>query len=85
MVRQRDVEKPIGAFHLKQFMMKLQAESLPSSQPINRFELFQGREVEVDVAVVPAVASPTSAKPSTPVTKGKTCKAGEEAILEEQP
>lgn len=87
-VRQRDVEKPIGAFHLKQFMMKLQNESLPSSQPINKFESFEGREVEADALVsviAPVVsAAPPAAMKAKPAPKGHKA-TGNEALLEEQP
>lgn len=86
-VRQRDVEKPIGTFHLKQFMMKLQEESLPSSQPINKFEAFEGREIEVD-APVSSVPLPVSAAPppaSAPPKSGKVTAKGDEAVLQDQP
>lgn len=68
-VRQRDVERPIGTFGVKQFMLKLQAEALPTSQPINRFESFEGSSLELDDA--PASAASASTAPvvsSVPVT-----------------
>lgn len=85
-VRQRDVEKPIGSFPLKAFMMKLQDESLPSSQPLNKFEPFQGREVEVEVPVIvaPVVSALAPAGAKEAPTRGKAA-TGNEALLEDQP
>merc|ERR1711939_416772 len=84
-VRQRDVERPIGTFPLKQFMMRLQEESLPSSQPINKFESFQGRQVESEVAVL-AAPTVSGAAPPAAASGPKGGKAtGNEALLEGQP
>jgi len=37
-VRQRDVEKPLGMFSIEDFVAKLTSESMPTSQPLNKFE-----------------------------------------------
>lgn len=93
MVRKRDVEKPVGAFPLKQFVAMLQSESLPTSQPINKFESFEGRQIEEDVPVPVAaptvsasVPAPVKSSPKAKEVKSKEVKAsGNEAVLEEQP
>lgn len=42
-LRSRESEKPLGAFSMVDFIAKLDAEAMPSSQPLRQFEAFQGR------------------------------------------
>merc|ERR1712146_562039 len=74
-VRQRDVERPIGNFNLKQFISKLQAESLPSSQPINKFESFEGRVVDEEILAPPVSSAPCPSSSAVSEQKVKEAKA----------
>jgi threonyl-tRNA synthetase len=58
-VRQRDLEKPLGAFSMLDFVTKLKGEGMPCSQKLDTFTPFQGRMPEVPkaAAAAPAVAS----------------------------
>lgn len=42
-LRERNVQAPLGAMTVAELMAKLHAESMPSSQPLNEFEAFQGQ------------------------------------------
>lgn len=53
-IRERDVEKPLGTFTMLEFIAKLDAMAMPTSQPMRAFEEFEGRSVPV--AAAPAAA-----------------------------
>lgn len=42
-LRQRDVEKPLGTLSLQELIDKFDSEAMPSSQPLRKFEPFNGR------------------------------------------
>jgi len=87
-VRQRDVEKPIGAMSVLEFVGMLKAQSMPTSEPLNEFQPYQGRAVE-NTAAVPAstTAAPGSAVAKGGATKGANSNSagGVESFLEHHP
>ncbi|CAJ1349494.1 unnamed protein product [Effrenium voratum] len=62
-LRSRESEKPLGLFSMVDFVAKLDAEAMPSSQPLRQFEAFQGRLPVPKSAVVP--------EPEAPAARGK--------------
>lgn len=73
-VRERGVERPLGAQSLSNFVKKLEAERMPSSQPMNLFEAFEGRKPE-GVAAMEAPAPAVAAAPAAPVPAAAKAKA----------
>lgn len=57
-LRSREEEKPLGVFSMHDFLAKLETEAMPSSQPLNTMEAFQGR--------MPDAPRPASAPASAP-------------------
>merc|ERR1712099_107246 len=57
-VRERGAEKPLGTLTLPGLFQKLSSESTPSSQPLNQFELFEGRNPEGSAPIPPAAPAP---------------------------
>merc|ERR1719469_850640 len=71
-VRERGVERPLGAFGMREFVAKLQAESMPSSQPLNVFEAFEGKQLDpVAPGVAPAATAPPAAAPAEAAPKSQ--------------
>merc|ERR1740129_1571804 len=57
-LRQRDVDKPLGIFTMPEFITKLDSEGMPTSQPLRKFEAFEGRlPMELVDSATPAVAA----------------------------
>mmetsp|Transcript_13954 Transcript_13954/g.38129 ORF Transcript_13954/g.38129 Transcript_13954/m.38129 type:complete len:883 (-) Transcript_13954:235-2883(-) len=66
-LRVRDSDNPVGVFSMPALIAKLNAEAMPSSQPLNAFEAFEGR-LPVDQA--PPVASAVPAASAAPASGG---------------
>merc|ERR1711948_71952 len=75
-----------GTFNIADFVEKLRSEGMPSSQPLNQFEAFEGRLPEGG----PAPAASGGAKPVPVAREGHPAKAVKkqdplEAFLDEHP
>ena len=84
-VRQRDVEKPVGAMSVVEFVEMLKAQSMPTSEPLNQFQPFQGRAVETAPAVPASAAVSGSAAAGGGAIKGANPGGGVENFLEHHP
>jgi len=84
-VRQRDVKDPIGVFTLVDFVAKLDAEAMPTSKPLCKFEDFQGRSPMVEApAVAAAPAASTNATPNGKAPAEKPAKVEASRSLPQQ-
>lgn len=93
-IRLRGEKNPLGTLSLPDFVGRLKAEALPTSQPIDRFQDYNGRAVDLASAPVPvavSTAQPAAAPEKSPKTE-KSCKiangvkpTGNEALLADQP
>lgn len=69
-VRQRDIEKPIGAMPVVEFVQMLKAQSMPTSEPLNQFQPYQGRVVEATSAGTCVTAPASVAAPAFAAVRG---------------
>lgn len=94
-VRLRGEKDPLGTLSVQDFMARLKAEALPTSQPIDRFQDYKGRAVDLAPVSAPV---PVAVSAAPPAAAGKAPKAeksgktgnevkptGNEVLLADQP